>query len=202
MTLAQTGRHVFSKCKGEDCFRAKGVQYARLLLNPPELDNLVCHGEFSPEGPGHTGPAAACPPLGSGDQFIDIFNTHLQADDPQLCENLQAIEFVEAAILTASVGPEAVVGYYLLKQHLEQEFGCNELDSDIRKSQLGEMNTFISKVAAKDRPALIVGDFNLDGKHILTSAEYETLVKTLQLGAAGGIDDFDHSMARRLLLGH
>ena len=179
LPLAMSGGEVYDKCKGEDCFRAKGVQWVRLLLNPPEVENHGCHGEFF-DG---VVTQSACKPLGSGDHFIDLFNTHLQASNPQLCETLDGLDEVETLITLGSVSPPAALGLLLLKALVADDLTCNLGDAAVRASQLQELNAFVSQVSSKDRPAVIVGDFNLDGKKL--DGEYDTLLKSLQLSASG-----------------
>ncbi len=179
LQLAMSGREVYDKCKGEDCFRAKGVQWVRLLLNPPEIENHACHGEFFDGVVKQSG----CEPLGSGDHFIDLFNTHLQASSPELCETLEGLDEVTTLITLGSVSPSAALGLILLKALVAEDLNCNADDASVRASQVNELNGFISTVAAKDRPAVVVGDFNMNGKTF--AGEYDTLLKSLQLTPYG-----------------
>lgn len=86
---ARQDGHVFTPgeaCRGEDCFKGKGVQWVRLLLNPPTLTNTACRqtvtlGDRTFEIP------AQCPLPPSGDHYIDIFNTHMQASGTTLCSD-------------------------------------------------------------------------------------------------------------------
>lgn len=181
LQLAMAGREVYDKCKGEDCFRAKGVQWLRLLLNPPEIENHACHGELFDAQVTQS----SCEPLGSGDHFIDLFNTHLQASNPELCETLDGLDEVETLITVGAVSPPAALGLILLKALVADDLNCGSQDASIRAAQLNQLNQFVSSVAAKDRPAVIVGDFNLNGKTL--SGEYNTLLKNLQLTPYGSV---------------
>lgn len=147
-----------------------------------KVGRLRFHGELADKRP----PPQGCEPLASGDQFVDVFNTHLQSGNPSLCDYLEAISLVEALILSASVTPAAVAGWIVLKQKLAEEFSCHTPVSEIRKKQLTELNSFIAAQAARDRPAIVMGDFNLDGKKLPASSEYLELVKQLHLGATLG----------------
>jgi len=71
---------VYSECRGEDCLKAKGVQWVRLALNAPTQDNTdpACIQNV---------PGAGCPHAPTSQHFIDVFNTHLQAGNPQICED-------------------------------------------------------------------------------------------------------------------
>ncbi|MBI3201323.1 MAG: endonuclease/exonuclease/phosphatase family protein [Myxococcales bacterium] len=187
LPLAQSGRHVYSQCKGEDCFRAKGVQWLRLYLNPPTVENQGCHGEFFDGNVIQS----ACKPLGSGDHFIDLFNTHLQASGPQLCDVLEGLTEIETMVMSASVSPAAAVGLIALKVLVSSDLNCGSSDEGIRKKQLQDLNAYVASVAAKDRPAIIVGDFNLDGKTLSATGEYATLVSELHLGPPSPVPSID-----------
>ncbi len=191
LPLMKSDRMVFEEncpdgkacCKGEDCFRAKGVQYVRLGLTHVSLAKEQCHGEF---GGGDEQPAA-CKPLDSGDQFIDIFNAHLQSSNPTLCSSDAYKSTVIAAIVAAAVDPGAAAGLLTLKALSDVNLNCNASDAKVRENQLQLMNAFVAAEAAKDRPALILGDFNLDGKPhgadwSTVPSEYQNVVKELQLG--------------------
>lgn len=179
LQLAMAGREVYDMCKGEDCFRAKGVQWVRLLLNPPDVENQICHGEVF-DG---VVTQSSCDPLGSGDHFIDIFNTHLQASNPEVCDALDALDIIDGLITGAAVSPSAALGLITLKDLVANDLNCNKSDSAVRAQQLSELNAFIDTVAAKDRPAVVLGDFNLNGKTF--SGEYNTLLTNLQLTPYG-----------------
>jgi len=189
LPLAQSGRQVYSDCKGEDCFRAKGAQWVRLYVNPPTSENQACHGDVFDGVVTQSG----CDPLGSGDHFIDIFNTHLQASSPQLCDALalDSLAEVKNLVLTASVSPYAAVGLLALQALVSADLNCGSSDEGVRKKQLQELNAYVASVAAKDRPAIIVGDFNLDGKALAAGGEYATLVKELHLGPPSPVASTD-----------
>jgi hypothetical protein len=70
--VIRTGYRVYDTCKGEDCFKAKGVVWARVSTDPPEA--------FEPCDEG-----LPCPMPASGDHFVDVFATHLNGPTPLVC---------------------------------------------------------------------------------------------------------------------
>jgi Endonuclease/Exonuclease/phosphatase family len=184
LPLASQGYHVYTSdsCRGEDCWKAKGVQWVRLMLQDP--------GDFDPKACREQ--TAGCQKLPSGDDYIDVFNTHLQANDPLLCKGESDWADIKAAaliLLASFVDPVLAYHAALLIELVEADLNCGSLtDRAARAKQLAQMNTFISAVAAKDRSSLILGDFNIDGKKIAGS-EYKSALVALKIAPSGAPDD-------------
>ncbi len=182
--------HVFTPgeaCRGEDCFKGKGVQWVRLLLNPPTLTNTICRqtvtvGDVSQEI------SAKCPLPPSGDHYIDIFNTHMQASGTTLCTDSALSALAINSVLTAGFaligqGGGLAAAVQVLFNAAQLDWNCyTKTDAEVRAQQFQEINTFIEQVTAlqKDRPAVIMGDFNADGKQL--EGEYVTLIERLRVG--------------------
>ena len=176
--------HSFEACKGEDCFKAKGVQWVRLMLNPPSSQNMdkKCL-EARHE---------SCPPPPSGGEYIDVFNVHMQSSNPELCKYDNLKGDIKAALAALVVEPEAVPALLILKQLAEKDWNCGMPDAEVRARQLEEIRAFIENHAVNpatglhDRPAIIMGDFNIDGRNL--GSEYVRMLKTLGVWSRGGLD--------------
>jgi hypothetical protein len=185
---------IFDDCRGEDCFKAKGVQWVRLMLQDPETLDPECL----------KGVPKSCDKLPSGDDYVDIFNTHMQASEPLMCifdddwatektlilAALYAINPITAAIAAAV---DTVI------EVIESDLNCESAtDAGVRHDQLVQMNAFISGVTGPDadRPSLVMGDFNIDGKYIndpLKGLEYRNMLVTL--GIASASDPFSDAVS-------
>lgn len=184
LPLASHGYHVYTpdSCRGEDCWKAKGVQWARLYLQDPGAwDPKKCRPED-----------ANCNKQPSGDDFIDVFNTHLQADDPMLCKgesDWAGIKAAALAILASFVDPVLAFHAAILIELVEADLNCGSLtDRGARAKQLAQMNTFVSQVAAKDRSSLLLGDFNIDGK-LIAGSEYKDALVALKIAPSSAPSD-------------
>ena len=169
LPIASKGYKIYGQdtCRGEDCFKAKGVQWLRVMLQDEEDFEPKCRRSD-----------LHCNKAPSGDDFVDVFNTHLQANEPLLCslagwpdkgEVLAAIAFI--------VNPAFAVEVAQILELVEADLNCNTLtDREGRAMQVATMNSFITNVAATDRASIVVGDFNINGK-VTTESEYiQTLV--------------------------
>ncbi|MEJ7597840.1 MAG: endonuclease/exonuclease/phosphatase family protein [Kofleriaceae bacterium] len=175
LPLANKGSHVFSSdsCRGEDCFKAKGVQWVRLMLQDPATFDPKCLTAV-----------LGCNKPPAGDDFIDVFNTHLQANDPLLCRtdsDWVAMKAGLIALLASLVDPGLAIQVAAMLELVENDLNCDsQTDRQARARQLDEMNDFIESVAAKDRSSLILGDFNINGK-LIAGSEYEESLAALEI---------------------
>lgn len=183
--MGRDGQHVFSSaaCRGADCLRAKGVQWVRLLINPQELADPACVD----------GRGVGCQKLPSGDDYLDVFNVNLQSDDPGYCLDGSWPE-VQAALLGV-LSEIPVVGWIAAALDtvitlVQDDLNCtNTTDAGIRGAQLFEAGIFIqAAVGASDRPAFVVGDFNINGRDITTPA-YRQMLAQLGITSLGQPDD-------------
>jgi hypothetical protein len=170
-----------SMCRGEDCLKAKGVMWTRLALNNPETADPTCL----------KGRGTSCDKPPSGDDYVDIFTTHLQADDPLLCgADFQAIK---AAILTnlalLDVAPPFTTVLAALMADLlllmDTDLNCYSLDdAEARAMQLDHMDKFVDAIQSErgDRAVILTGDFNIDGRDI-TGAEYRSMLQRLHIAS-------------------
>lgn len=184
LPLASKSYHVFTSdsCRGEDCWKAKGVQWVRLMIQDP--------GAFDPKDCREA--TAHCQKQPSGDDYIDVFNTHLQANEPLLCKGdgeWAALKVGLLAALASLVDPALAIQIGLLTELVEADLNCSTLtDRKARSLQLEQMNRFIASVAADDRSSLVLGDFNIDGKKIAGS-EYQEALVALKIAPAGAPTD-------------
>lgn len=195
----QTGQYVFQPngnkayCQGEDCLRAKGVQWVRLNLNPSDGPGTDCnHPEKSGsrkrpiEKPNH------CQYSPSGDHYVDIFNTHLQAGNTTVCKDLTYSDKIKEELdsyLGTLVGTPVSWLESGIEALMEYSFFCDTPTKTIREEQLRQFNDYIEATAIeRDRPAILLGDFNLDGKTITdgnsydVANEYIPMMKALKIG--------------------
>jgi endonuclease/exonuclease/phosphatase family metal-dependent hydrolase len=187
LPVAKSGFHAFSfdNCKGEDCLKAKGVQWTRILLNPPNPANSTCLV---------TAASRICPAPPSGGEYIDVFNLHLQASKPSLCSDKTMMKPIAAKLLAITIPdpvnmPWLVTAVDTLMLLTQSEFNCSQSDRKIRAAQLAEANAFIDQVTGdrKDRPVVIMGDFNIDGRTL--GAEYASMLKLLRIGPTASTSD-------------
>ncbi|MCU0687505.1 MAG: hypothetical protein MUF34_35555 [Polyangiaceae bacterium] len=180
------GEPCLETCRGEDCFKAKGVQWLRLSINPPTNQNTERKCETSPLG---------CPKAPSGDDYVDVFNTALQTTDPLLCdaENWSAVKgglAAAAAAASAAGGPVgAVVGAFVAAVAavgglIENDLNClTTTDAEVRTKQLKKLNSMVDKVASQksDRPVLVLGTFAKDGRD-LGATSYREILAGVEVG--------------------
>jgi len=154
------GYDVFDACRGEDCVKAKGVLWVRLQLRPPtpETTRPECQGGD---------PGLACPAGPSGDVYVDVFATHLQAGGPEICDSEQKL-----LAFTVQVCGEALP---LCAAALQAGFHCGDrTDADVQAAQLEQMGDYIERVLADQSShfAIVAGDFNINGRKLnRTSSE-------------------------------
>jgi endonuclease/exonuclease/phosphatase family metal-dependent hydrolase len=164
--------HAFDACRGEDCLKRKGVLHARLNF-----------GATSTPGPND--------PPASGDQFIDVYATHLNADE-ELCGDgnfgdwikVHALESLKCVDLNplyaAACGLESILG--------AGEMNCGHFPNDafVRQRQLDEMEAFIELTADPTRPSILMGDFNLNGRNLgAGDGEYSQMLDRLHVSPLG-----------------
>ena len=181
-------------CKAEDCFKAKGVQWARLMLNPPSDTNSgpdceVWEPVWTDQNPADVfEPTRGCDAPPSGSQYIDVFNTHLQAD-PELCDDIDHPWIVFAAgLVLDQVTADPGFDYLLsgLLTLIKGSLNCGKDTVDVRKDQLQRINEFIEDVMGDaDRPSIIMGDFNINGRD-LEETEYKQILESLKIGPSVG----------------
>jgi hypothetical protein len=182
LPLATQGYHIFTadSCRGEDCWKAKGVQWVRLMLqDPADFDPKCLRGKLG------------CNKPPSGDDFVDIFNTHLQANEPLLCkgDDFSEMKYAILAVLASFVDPVMAIQAAILSELVEADLNCSTItDREGRLSQLKQMNNFISAVAAPDRSSLVMGDFNIDGK-LISGSEYQDALVNLEIAPSSAPGD-------------
>ncbi|MEJ7601263.1 MAG: hypothetical protein WKG01_25390 [Kofleriaceae bacterium] len=177
LDTANQGALVFGtdNCRGDDCFRAKGVQWVRLMLNHPDLANPNCR----------EGGAQSCAKPPSGDDYVDIFNMSLQSENPAFCEDdtWQDLKPYVVEALDAIPDPWGeILGWIvdLVEVLVENDMHCDDKTSvQVRNAQLDKANAFIDKISseAMDRPAIVLGNHNLDGRNIANGFYTEMLRK-------------------------
>jgi endonuclease/exonuclease/phosphatase family metal-dependent hydrolase len=159
--ILQTGSRTYTACQGEDCFKSKGVTWARISTDPPPP-------------PGRCGEGGACQLPPSGDHFVDVFVTHLNAPKSELCKVVRASWQQGLTDLVNQVpGPfqAAITDSY---------YGCLRTAAAVLHDQVAQLSAYVDQVADPSRPSIVMGDFNLGGKDG-TDAGYNDLIKTLKL---------------------
>ncbi len=175
---------VYSQCKGEDCLKPKGTLWVRLWINPPTDLSDQCQALYD-QYAGDFPPPSGCPLPPSADHYLDVFTTHLQAGGNALCD-------LSSGFLD---GIAEISGSQEFAQQFRDPGLCPDLSTtELRQSQLQEMGDFIDAVLGdrRDRPAIIAGDFNINGVHLNwtdpmngeSTNEYGWLLHYLGLGAS------------------
>jgi endonuclease/exonuclease/phosphatase family metal-dependent hydrolase len=180
--FARTDWKTYDTCRGEDCVKKKGVLYARLWFGAPDD---TCN------------PNLGCP-RPSGDGYIDVFATHLNAD-PGMClagEASEAGDYLKEIAATGALCTSVLPLCALYEIYTKLVFNCWSpgTNAEARADQLAQMNEFITAETADDptRPSIVMGDFNIDGKYIsavhaadFNRPEYQQMMSTLRLVAPG-----------------
>ncbi len=170
-------------CRGDDCFKAKGVQWVRLNLNPADGPAAKCNLDFKSEVLQGTKPdSASCPLSPSGDHYVDIFNTHLQANNSPVCTyHLDKAKYLLEGLLGDSIIEKFGLAS-LVKKLIDDEVSCWKPTESIREEQLRQFNAFIESVTPeRDRPAILMGDFNINGRDT-SDGEYKAMIDALRIG--------------------
>ena len=174
---------VYEACRGEDCFKPKGALWARLGLHPTL--GRACEAALK----------EPCGAPATGDEFVDVFVTHLQAKKPKLCVTGTAADYGVVvgggALAGAAVGGTAgsaagaatgaaagaVVAPVLVwaVTGSPDAYCAETTDWEVQARQLGELSSFVDRVASPDRPALLLGDFNIDGRRLGASTPEENV---------------------------
>lgn len=155
----ERGQTIFSECRGEDCLKPKGVQWVRLQISAEEQPG--CEGnERKPE--------SACPIRDTGEMFLDVFNTHLQAANPSLCSDPDSLVVAREGILAWCHSRPELAPFCLPLRAATEELttSCTKSHEEVRESQLSEMME-LAEAARQDawmQPIVYLGDFNVDGR--------------------------------------
>ena len=168
---AQITPMIYQNCMGEDCLKAKGALHVRLILNRTTISGTR-------QGP----------PL-SGDEFVDVYSTHLNHDQI-ICNKLDDakpyFEAILAGLDISIVG--AVVANALFKLVNDYMLRCEDYPDNaaVRAAQLAELNEFIEATADSTRSSIVMGDFNFNGRNLNnSSSEYGNALDILELGPSG-----------------
>ncbi len=161
------GFRIYDRCRGEDCLKPKGIQWARLRLRGQDAIPESCLADRAKDG--------GCPPEATDEAYVDVFNTHLQATGPLLCnDGVDASAFLlELCAGNALIPPGLCESLSPIAKGLASS--CNVVsDEEVRQSQLEQLREFVASVVdeGSDQPAILGGDYNIDGR-TLTIAEEE-----------------------------
>ena len=189
---AEQGNLVFTSddCRGDDCFRAHGVQWLRLVVDDPGFTGLKCRD----------GSTQNCAKPPSGDDYVDFFNVTLQSEDPPTCDDLDTWHTIEPGLKSAidQLPPPFSIIFKLIIEAadflIEDDLHCTSLTSSgVRDTQLGLVNDFIGQITAPkdhppDRPSIIAGNFNIDGRNV-NDATYQAMLAKLGISEPGSSSD-------------
>lgn len=179
----------FTSCQGEDCFKAKGIQWVRLDLNPPSEDNSGERCAFQPSGVAP--PGCGQPP--SGDHYVDVFNLHLQNPDTMLCGDWGWAWGLLNQVLAQLIQTPGLQPWIMHWQDLsDANWNCDMNWHTVQLMQLQEAAMFIRSMTVDrpDRPVVVMGDFNINGKKLdlwgasrqANNTRYRNLLSTLGIG--------------------
>jgi hypothetical protein len=182
---------LFEHCRGEDCLKPKGAQWVRLALNAPSPSDVArCHKPRV---------GAGCPTVPTTEMYVDVFNTHMQARTPDLCEdgNLAKAWGLITTACTGALLPQACTALYTTI--LANNAHCDEYTSyDLQVLQLHDLAEFVDRVVGDrtDQPALLAGDFNISGRVVEPGDErwdpaYRRMLGMLGLQPEGSTDTND-----------
>ncbi|MEZ4249426.1 MAG: hypothetical protein R3B99_14450 [Polyangiales bacterium] len=110
--------------------------------------------------------------------YVDVFNTHLQARNPTICQLSDTeLAAVWAGLLAQCGSPEiplvpapVVCAAAITALQANTAFCGLRTPEEVTASQLRELGEFVDRVVGerRDQPALIAGDFNVDGRRLLS----------------------------------
>lgn len=200
---------IYDACRGEDCLKPKGAQWVRIGLNQPQdFDRPDCtkptEGEWS-----------GCPLAPTSEMYVDVFNTHLQAKSPELCAlsdaQLAAVwaglltqcGALEASPIPLPIPPAVLCATAIGALQANTAYCAARTSQEVTESQLAQLADFVERVAEGNRgqPALIAGDFNVDGRRLRDDAgaiwdpTYVSLLSELGLRPVDSGDVFDDSVS-------
>lgn len=191
---------IYDDCRGEDCLKPKGAQWVRIGLNQPQdLDRPECRQPIP-------NPGLNCPSTPTSEMYVDVFNTHLQAKDPVMCQlsDAELAGLIHVAIGECVGLPRPAVCTAIFTALQASAAYCNRLSSpEVTRRQLAQLADFVERVAAGNRgqPALLAGDFNIDGRRLRDDAgevwdpTYVSLLSELGLRPVGSGDVFDDAIS-------
>jgi len=162
----------YSRCRGADCFKAKGVLHVRVALRPPGSGS-ESRLECVKEGGGEAG--RGCPPDPTGEMYVDIFDTHMNAGNDTSCK---AIGVVASWVFD----PVGNVFANILHPGTGTELNCAVDVEEIKRSQFREMASFVANFAPDPNRTILAGDFNVNGRRIGVDAApttYDALLREL-----------------------
>ncbi|MCL2825638.1 MAG: hypothetical protein FWD57_16720, partial [Polyangiaceae bacterium] len=165
-----------SGCKGSDCFEEKGALHARVATaNAIQEKNCPKPGNGSPD---------SCVQLYSHSKYIDVYCTHLQASCDDVAELAQWLNAIEGIVTGGISELLNLLGIDLFALH-KLECEGSRAHEPIQYKQIVELGKFIEATRQKDRPAVVMGDFNINARNsrFYTSGEptrlYEHLAKSI-----------------------
>lgn len=152
-------------CCDADCAEEKGALHARVGTANARID-AACH------------PDAHCSfsPVFAGEQYIDVFCTHLQASPGDVTS---LADYVGGIKTNTSLGTEEIAQALGLDPMNLGQYGCHMDDHrEIQKRQLVTLGNWIKQKRVgdgvggwmpernlTDRPAVVMGDFNINGRN-------------------------------------
>ncbi|MCL2823365.1 MAG: hypothetical protein FWD57_05180 [Polyangiaceae bacterium] len=145
-----------SGCKGADCMKEKGVLWARVGTRQSE--------QKPPCNPTRPGQEKTCTPtFDDPDQYIDVFCTHLQASCDGLASAADYLRFLAALYTIGYSELLQLLGYDLFSL---SAMDCNDEDDHkgVQEKQIARLGEWIDEYRMPDRPAIVMGDFNVNGR--------------------------------------
>ena len=148
-------------CCDADCAEEKGALYARVGTANAKV-NSTCPKQ-----------GACATELYAGEQYIDVFCTHLQAS-PSWLEDLAT--YLEAAKSGTTLKISELAGYLGIDSTDMTQYECDENEHRaIQARQLATLGDWIREKRVgnwalglrnfTDRPAVVMGDFNINGRN-------------------------------------
>ncbi len=158
-------------CEGSDCLEDKGFIWARLALANGKKTR--CHQERDYTQPCvNYASTSVCPKkqvcsddVISGEDVMDVYCTHLQAS----CDSIAAVADIYDTFVQV-MGDVGLAAAYAVGF----DFGVMEdescYDSDVRNVQLKQLEVLrehMTNHVLKDRPSIVMGDFNRNGRDVV-----------------------------------
>jgi len=177
--IVESNHIVYDDCRGEDCIKAKGVLHVRLALRPPGSGSEATP-DCSKQGGAH--PGLGCPADPTGEMYVDVYDTHLNAGGSVVCDVLESPlgRALQAAVTLLHPG----------RTRIHHGMNCDADPADVQRNQYRQLADFVAQTSTDPNRTIIAGDLNTNGRRIgpadpddhdaLRNLEqYETLLHTL-----------------------
>jgi len=183
--VVESNHIIYSDCRGEDCFKAKGALHVRLALRPPGSGSESLEACSGSQG---APPGRGCPADPTGEMYVDVYDTHIQAGGKSLCTTGTIKSFLGELAFQALDGTATA-----FHPGNRGQLNCGVDPAEVHASQYRQLADFVARTSTDPNRTILAGDFNTNGRRIgpvdpdapdadhasANLHQYETLLHTL-----------------------